>query len=147
MKVVIESIPNNAHRYETCGDWWYDKDGALQIRISEFEDPRHTMGIAVHEISEAFAAWANHIPEPEVSKFDLWFEEESNAGRLPKTLEEPGMHPRCPYNTEHQYATAIEMVLMTLLGCNWWEYDEAVRKMSREQKISERKVTAAGENK
>lgn len=147
MNVSIKIIPNNEQRYETIGDWWIDKRGNLQIRVSEFEDERHSMLIAIHEMFEAYAAWVKHIKEPEVTKFDLWFEAESNAGRMPPTLDEPGMHPKCPYNTEHQYATAVEMTLATLLGVNWWEYDEAVRKMSREQKISERKVDENGASK
>jgi len=147
MDVSIKIIPNNEQRYETIGDWWIDKKGNLQIRVSEFEDERHSMLIAIHEMFEAMAAWVKHIEEPEVTKFDLWFEKESNAGRIPKTLEEPGMHPACPYNTEHQYATAVEMTLATLLGVNWWEYDEAVRKMSREQVITDHKVDKNGVNK
>ena len=146
-EVHIKFIPNNEHRYETIGDWFIDKKGNLQIRVSKFEDERHSMLVAIHEVFEAYAATKNHIPEPEVTKFDVWFEEESKAGRIPATLEEPGMHKSCPYNREHQYATAVEMVLATLLGCNWWEYDEAVRKMSREQIIKERQVDENGETK
>ena len=145
-EVHVKFIPNNDHRYETIGDWYFDKRGNLQIRVSDFPDERHSMLIAIHEMFEAYAAKRNKIPEPEVTKFDLWFEEESAAGRIPSTLDEPGMHPKCPYNEEHQYATAVEMTLATLLGVNWWEYDEAVRKMSREQKIV-RTVDANGENK
>lgn len=142
--VHIKFIPNNSQRYETIGDWFWDKRGNLQIRISQFPDERHSLLVAIHELFEAYAATRNKIPEPEVTKFDLWFEEESKAGRIPESLTEPGMHPKCPYNKEHQYATAIEMVLATLLGINWWEYDEAVTKMSREQKITERKVDDQG---
>ncbi len=143
-EVHVKFIPNNDHRYETIGDWWFDKKGNLQVRVSSFEDERHSMLVAIHEIFEAYAATKNNVPEPEVTKFDLWFEEESNAGRMPPTLDEPGMHPKCPYNEEHQYATAVEMTLATLLKVNWWEYDEALRKMSKEQKIEERKVDENG---
>lgn len=147
MKVNIETIPNNSMRYPTIGDWWYDSKGTLQVRVSEFEDPRYSMGVIIHEVFEAFAAWANHISEPEVTKFDLWFEEQDKAGLLPKSLDEPGMHPKCPYNVEHQYATSAEMTLITLLGCNWWEYEEAVTNMSDEQNISILKVDADGNGK
>jgi hypothetical protein len=143
-EVHIKIIPNDDHRYCTIGDWWLDKRGNLQIRVSKFEDERHSMLIAIHELFEAYAASKNHIPEPEVTKFDLWFDEEEKKGNIPKTLDEPGFHPSCPYNREHQYATAIEMVLATLLGCNWWEYDEAVRKLSRDQKIVTNKVDENG---
>lgn len=131
----------------TIGDWWYDKKGTLQVRVSEFEDPRHSMCVILHELFEAFAAWANHIPEPMVTKFDLWFEEQDKAGKLPKSLDEPGMHPKCPYNSEHQYATSAEMMLATLLDCNWWEYEEAVSAMSDEQIIHSPKVDAEGNGK
>jgi hypothetical protein len=144
MKVSIETIPNNSQRYETIGDWWYDDKGDLQIRISEFEDLRHSMAVALHELFEAFAAYANKHSEEEVTKFDLWFEDETKRGAIPDSLDEPGMHPACPYNEEHQYATGAEMILITLLGCNWWEYEEAVTKMSREQRITKRKVDENG---
>ena len=131
----------------TIGDWWYDFDGTLQVRVSEFDDPRHTMVLAMHELFEALAAWANKYTEEEVTKFDLWFEKESGKVDFPKTLDEPGMHPECPYNQEHQYATAIEMILLTYFGANWWEYDEAIRKMSREQRIETLQVDENGRNK
>jgi hypothetical protein len=147
VKVVIKTIPNNSQRYETIGDWWYDKDGTLQIRISEFDEPRHSMAVALHELFEAFAATNNKHTEEEVTKFDLWFEDQLKEEKVPDSLDEPGMHPKCPYNLEHQYGTAAEMILLTLLGCNWWEYEEAVTKMSREQKIKKRKVDKNGNNK
>jgi hypothetical protein len=146
MRVVIETIPNNSQRYSTIGDWWYDKEDTLQIRVSEFEETRYSMAVILHEVFEAFAAWANKHPEEEVTKFDLWFDEECKKGNIPDSLDEPGNHPACPYNEEHQYATAAEMTLITLLGCNWWEYEEAVTKMSREQKIDKLLVDENGAN-
>jgi hypothetical protein len=143
-KIIVEVIPANEMRYETIGDWWIDPDGTWRIQVAEFEDERHSMGIAYHELREMMTSWVKHVQEPEVTKFDLWFEEETKAGRIPDTLDEPGNHPKCPYNSEHQKATSDEMGLMTDLDCNWWEYDEAVRKMSREQVIKNRKVDANG---
>jgi len=122
-------------RYPTIGDWWYDSDGTLQIRVAEFEDQRYAMCVILHELFEAFATWKSKIPESEVTKFDLWFDEQEQHGNIPSTLTEPGMHPKCPYNSEHQYATTAEMMLATILGCNWWEYEEAVRALSDSQQI------------
>lgn len=146
-EVHIKFIPNNEHRYPTIGDWWFDNKGNLQIRISKFQDERHSMLVAIHELFEAYAASKNDIPEPEVTKFDLWFEEELKNPNHPASLDEPGMHPKCPYNKEHQYATAVEMTLATLLGVNWWEYSEAVTKMSREQEIKNLQVDENGVHK
>jgi len=95
-EVVIKTIPNNSQRYETIGDWWYDKDGTLQIRISEFDEPRYSMAVALHELFEAFAATNNKHTEEEVTKFDLWFEDQLKEGKVPDSLDEPGMHPKCP---------------------------------------------------
>ena len=144
MKINIETIPLNSMRYETIGDWYYDKDGTLQIQVADCKDPRYSMGIILHEIFEAFAAWANKHSEEEVTKFDLWFDRQVEEGKVPASLDEPGFHPKCPYNEEHQYATSAEMTLVTLLGCNWWEYSDAITKMSREQKIEVRKVDGEG---
>ena len=132
MKIVIESIPNHKHRYPTVGDWWYDADGTLQIRVSKTEDPRHEMLIAIHEVFEALACWINRVPEPEVTEFDLWFEEANRKGEIPEHIQEPGMHPDCPYHQEHVMATAVEMILARQLDVSWADYEKEIIKLSKD---------------
>lgn len=132
LKIDVQTIPVKEHRYPTVGDWFYTDDGTLRVRVAESDDPRIEMLIAIHELFEAFAAWANPITEPEVTKFDLWFEEQMNKGLLPSYLDEPGMHPNCPYHEEHVLATAVEMMLATKLGMNWADYEKNLIELSNE---------------
>jgi hypothetical protein len=112
----------------------------LQIRVSEMSDPRYEMLLAQHELLEALAAWNNNVPEPEVTKFDLWYEEELRAGRIPSHIQEPGFHPRCPYQKEHMGATAGELLLAVMLDVDWSDYDAEVIRLSRGQDGMEAKL-------
>lgn len=37
MRILIETIPISEMRYPTCGDYWYDKEGVLQVRVADNE--------------------------------------------------------------------------------------------------------------
>lgn len=127
MKIVIETIPHKTHRYETCGDWYFDKDGTLQIRVSEEVGAKSCGLVAIHELSEVFLC-SNGFSMTQkqledltkkVDKFDKQFE-----GDL--VDEEPGDDPRAPYHFEHSIATAIERLLCANLGVPWKEHDGRV---------------------
>ena len=53
MRIQIETVPHAQQRYETTGDWWWDPDDTLQMRVSALADWRHSVLIAVHELVEA----------------------------------------------------------------------------------------------
>lgn len=48
MNVKIEIIPHTGQRYPTVGDWLFEENGDLTIRISKLSDWRREMLIAVH---------------------------------------------------------------------------------------------------
>ena len=54
MKITIETIPHAKQRYPTCGDWFFEPDGALQIKVSEEIGNPSAGLVAIHELVEVF---------------------------------------------------------------------------------------------
>jgi hypothetical protein len=115
VKIVIETIPHDKHRYPTIGDWWTDAEGTRQIRVSELSDFRYALLVAVHELVEQALCQARGISEQQVTNFDKDHLE----------LDEPGESPRAPYHREHVTAENIERLLAQELDVNWQRYTAA----------------------
>jgi hypothetical protein len=115
MKIVIESIPSVAQRYDTWGDWWFDPDGTLQIRVSddvaELPTENHQFLIALHELVEVMACKAHGVTQQQVDEFDFANQEHCNENDL-----EPGDLPDAPYRKEHRFAMLIEHLMARELG-------------------------------
>ena len=117
MRIQIETIQHAAQRYSTAGDWWWDPDGTLQMRISELPEPRYSALVMMHELTEALLCRDRGITAEEVDAWDM------GPG---KDLDDPGEDPRAPYHKEHDAATVIERVLAHEMGVNWNAYNDAV---------------------
>lgn len=124
-KVRVEVIPHNQQRYPTVGDWLYEKDGTLVIRVSRMTDPRYAMLVALHELVEVLLCNQRGITQKEVDRFDIQFEKDRAAGKHGED-DEPGDHPKAPYRKEHFFATNIEALMAGELGVDWKKYEEAV---------------------
>lgn len=120
-KVVIEVIPYEEQRYPTIGDWFFDKKGALQIRITDIGSWMDELLCGHHEFVEAFLCSVRGITEKMVDDWDNKFEEERKQG-LHGDDDEPGEDPKAPYYNEHLFATGEDMLLCQQLGLNWKEY-------------------------
>ena len=120
MKIIIETIPHEQHRYTTVGDWFYDPDGTLRIKVSELSDWRREMLIAVHELVEALMCKHDGVTVESVDKFDKEFE----AHRHPDNKDEPGDDPSAPYVKQHCVATGIERILAAALDVQWKPYED-----------------------
>lgn len=123
MKIVIETIPHNQQRYETVGDWDFDDEGNLRIRVSETGSLEYNQLIAIHEIVEAILCYKNGIPGFVLDDFDKDF---ITTGDGFGTLE-PGDSPSSPYRTEHCFASAVERLVCAAMGVSWQKYDNAVQ--------------------
>ena len=119
MKIIIETIPHEAHRYTTVGDWYYDSDGVLHIKVSKLSDWRREMLIAIHELVEVLTCKNDGVTQEVVDKFDMEFE----ANRKEGNEDEPGDDPSAPYVNQHCLATGIERILAQQWGVNWKEYE------------------------
>src|SRR6185437_14162711 len=97
MRIVIETIPHEQQRYPTVGDWTYEPDGTLLIRISKLSDERREALIAVHELVEVLLCKQDGVTQEAVDSFDKEFE----ANRPPDNVDEPGDDLRAPYARQH----------------------------------------------
>lgn len=118
MKIVIETIPHANQRYSTCGDWFYDEEGTLQIKVSELSDWRMSACVALHEMAESFMCRHSDITQVMVDTFDKEFE----ANRPEGNLDEPGDSPQAPYSKQHGIASGIERVFGAELKVDWNKY-------------------------
>lgn len=125
MQIIVKVIDHSFQRYETIGDWWFESDGTLQIRVSNLGDERYHFLISFHEQAEAILCKARGISEEEVSNFDKRFEQNRPEGNT----DEPGDHPNAPYKAEHFFATSIERLMAAELGVEWEDYDAAVQSL------------------
>lgn len=125
MNVKIETIPHQNHRYPTVGDWFFEPNGDLTIRVSQLSDWRLEMLVAVHELVEVIACKHDGVTQAETDKFDMDFE----ATRRPGDEDEPGDDPAAPYSKQHCLATGVERILAAHLGVSWKEYEEELSKL------------------
>lgn len=130
MKIQIESIPHSIQRYPTCGDWFVDEAGTMQIKVSEEMGEDSCFLVALHELFEARVAMKNGVTVKQVDDFDIAYEK---AHRMGGTLEgerldesEPGDDPSCPVFVEHGLATAIEQIACVSMGIPWHEHNKRV---------------------
>lgn len=130
-EVIIKVIPHSEQRYETCGDWWFDSEGVLQIRVSDMSDSRYEQLIAFHEYAEAMLCNYSGVSEREVLDFDIEFEKMRAA--FPKLVgnKEPGNSRAAPYNKQHKMATRLEHQLAEKLNVDWEKYGEVVNNLSK----------------
>lgn len=117
MKIIIETIPHETHRYSTVGDWFYDPEGNLIIRVSQLSDWRREMLVAVHELVEVLLCKHDGVTQQEVDKFDTGFSFADHPD------EEPGDSSDAPYKKQHCVATGVERILAAHFGVDWKEYE------------------------
>jgi len=125
MKITIESIPHEKQRYPTVGDWQFDDEGNLTIRVSKLSNWRREALVAVHELVEVLLCKHEGITQESVDEFDKQFE----STRPPDNFDEPGDDPSAPYVKQHCTATGIERLLAAQLGVNWKEYEQELERL------------------
>ncbi len=112
MNVTIVIIPEDEQRYDTVGDWQFDSEGNLHIKVSKLSDWRHEMCVAIHELTEALLCKQNGVTEQQVDNWDF---AHADAG---SNFNEVG----APYEKEHYSACVTELFLGKELGVNYDEY-------------------------
>lgn len=116
MKITIESVPHDKQRYPTVGDWQWDTDGNLIIKVSEFWDKRYMSLVALHELVEALLCQEREITDEVVTAFDL----------AHLDSPDPGLDADAPYHQEHMTADLVERLVAQELGVNWKQYSQEV---------------------
>lgn len=126
MKIVIETIPHDQQRYPTVGDWFYEPDGTLHIKVSELVDWRKEACVAIHELAEVLMCkWAG-VSQEAVDEFDKKYEAERPADDV---SSEPGDDPKAPYARQHCVATGIERILAAELELSWGQYADMIESL------------------
>lgn len=129
LNIKIKTIANQKQRYNTVGDYQTDASGEKKILVSEMEDVRYELLIAVHELIEAALCDERGISEKDIDAFDMAFEKNR---LLENIVTEPGDDANAPYNKEHVFATKIERMIADELGVDWDTYSNACSKLTKE---------------
>ena len=116
-------------RYRSCGDWWFDANGDLQIRVADLGNPYYEWFIAEHETNEALLCKKANISEEIVSAYDIAFEKLRDE--RPELIgdQEPGDMISAPYHDQHSVATRIEVATCTVFGEKWEDYNNAINNL------------------
>ena len=125
LRIVIETIPHEQQRYPTVGDWYYDPDATIHIKVSELHNPLMEAVIAIHEVCEMLLCRLHGISQSEVDTFDRNYE----ASRSDDDTSEPGDSLDAPYRNEHCFATGVERLLIASFGISWKEYDDRINSL------------------
>jgi hypothetical protein len=125
LDIHIKTIPHKEQRYPTCGDYWQNADGSLEVRISELNEPAYESLIAIHELIEQLLTAQLGISEAEITAFDQKFEQQ----RKPGNTDEPGDDPQSPYRQQHLFATGIEKLVAAALGIDWTKYEDIINRL------------------
>jgi hypothetical protein len=125
--VTLRFIAHVCQRYPTVGDWFW-RYTTLHIRVSDMNDDKYNMLVAVHEYVEALLCLKAEVDEKAVDAFDIKFEQDRAKG-LHGPDDEPGDDPSAPYYEQHQTATRVEKFLAKELGVDWEKYDATVNSL------------------
>jgi hypothetical protein len=121
--IIIKPIQPENHRYQTCGDYTYDREGdTLTIFVSRMDDWRSELAVAIHEAVESVACIAAEIPLTDIDLFDMEFEKNRPAD----DLSEPGDSKDAPYFEQHVAATFVEREACARLGLDWVKHEANV---------------------
>lgn len=120
-EIHVKSIPAAQHRYRTLGDYYYDRDNVLQVRVTEMGNETYEKLVIIHELIEELMTKHKGIKEEDILAFDQYFEMRRDQGLVPDDLE-PGFSNEAPYLKDHTIATAVEMMICGALGISWIDY-------------------------
>lgn len=122
IKFDVETIHFSKHRYPTVGDYATDAFGTVHIKVTEMQNWKYELAIAIHEAVEKYLCKAAGIKEEDIDAFDIQYEKT----RLPDDYSEPGDRPEAPYHKQHLIATVVEKCFIETAGANWDEYEKAI---------------------
>ena len=128
-RINYESTPHEMQRYPTVGDYFYDRNGTLQVRVSEMGNEDYEFLVAIHELVEWYLVTKRKIPLEKIDEFDISFEQLRKM--MPAIIgdQEPGDMVSAPYYNEHQFATKLEKFLAAEMGVDWEKYNDCVESL------------------
>ena len=119
-KITIEFIPHKEQRLPGSigGDWYFDSDDNLVIKVSDMKDWRYNFLLAMHEMNEAILCKNAGITTEMVDADEL----KSSPTDNPDSFSG---YPGSCYQNQHNDALALEWLMSRLLDVNWEKYGKA----------------------
>ena len=115
MNIGIQFVPGALQRYATVGDWYYEPNGDLTIKVSndDADFPTHDVQIlvALHELVEVLLCRKRGITQAQVDEWDFGKAEYAAEYGL-----ELGDMEGAPYRKEHRFAMLIEHLMAHEMG-------------------------------
>ena len=124
----MATIPHELHRYPSCGDYEWTRNGTLIIFVSDMNNDKYHYLIFLHEYIESMLCQFRGIKEKDITTFDIFYEMRREMGFVPEDSE-PGDDDMAPYKREHQLATKIERMIADELNINWDVYDRKINSL------------------
>ena len=91
MKIVIDTVDHkDMINYPSVGDWRYDEDGILHIKVAKLSNEKYECLVALHEFIEALSCRYNNITQQEVDIFDENYEMNRPDGNVDEPGDDPG---------------------------------------------------------
>jgi hypothetical protein len=125
MDIKIETVPHQSQNYNTAGDWRFDVDGNIIIKVSEVGDWRMEMLVAIHELCEAAICKHTGTSVDDVDIFDINFKDRRKDGNV----DEPGDDSHAPYRRQHCIATGVERIICAALDVDWKRYEDKLNSL------------------
>lgn len=122
MNINIQIVRHKDQRYNTVGDWAYDSNGDLQIKVSDTGDWRYNFLIARHELDEAILCRIAGVSGKQVDDYDFSHPDEIGGDSFSECID-------APYYTQHCDALAAEWELARKMGIDWVVYTKAVAEL------------------
>jgi hypothetical protein len=136
LDIRIKVIPHAEQRYNTVGDYEVLEDETFEIRVSEMDNFRQVLAIAMHELTEFLLCQKDGVTISQIDQFDFAFEELQD----PTDMKEPGEDPSAPYHKQHLTASAVERAIIASEGLDWDKHDAEIMLMMAERARSEEAV-------
>lgn len=114
MRIIIDVIDHKDQRYSTVGDWQYDEEGNLIVKVSKLGSWKKESLVGLHEIIEALLCRSAGVSEHDVDQFDFNFKGDG----------EPGDDPNCPYRRQHFFAETVERMMADKFHIDFAEYEK-----------------------
>jgi len=125
-KIIIKTIKPENHRYQTCGDYIYDReDDTLTVFVSKMDDWRSELAVAIHEVFESVLCLHEEIDFVEIDRFDVQYELARDSGQVSE-FSEPGDSKTAPYHCQHVGATFVEHEVCSRLDLPWGVHEKTV---------------------
>lgn len=123
MDIHIKIIPHQEQRLGAVGDWWFDHNtNTLEVRVSDLGDWRYNFLFARHEMDEALLCQHAGITTEMVDEDQL-------AAQPTDDPDSFSGYPGARLQYQHNDALAMEWLMARLLGVDWKEYGEAVKRV------------------